>query len=193
MERTYLSLETYVRICYDTNMNNQVSGKTKRSGIHGIRKADIVLIAACLLAVALLGVFFVVHRKAGSEVRILCDGIELKRIDLLPSSQTASSRADSDMAMGDGYYLVTYRGDTAGVEYFAYKPELKLAEGASYNLISVSDGRVVVEAADCKDQICVRHKPVSSRGESIICLPHRLVVEIVGDDTSGESLDGVVR
>ena len=174
-------------------MNNQVSDKAKRSGIHGIRKADIVLIAVCLLAAALLGVFFVVHRESGSEVRILCDGVELMKIDLLPSSQTASLRVDSDMAMGDGYYLVTYIEDAADVEYFAYKPELKLEEGTSYNLISVADGNVVVEAADCKDQICVRHKPVSSKGESIICLPHRLVVEIIGDEIPGESLDGVVR
>ena len=180
-------------MCYDKNMNNQVSGKTKRSGSYGIRKADIILIAVCLLAAALLSVFFAFHRESGSEVRILCDGIELKRINLSPSSQTASSRADSDMATGNGYYLVTYIEDAAGVKYFAYRPEPKLAEGASYNLISVTDGMVVVEAADCKDQICVRHKPISSKGESIICLPHRLVVEIVGDDTSGESLDGVVR
>ena len=183
-------------------MNNQVSRKTKRSGIHGIRKADIILIAVCLLAAALLGVFFVVHRESGSEVRIVCDGIELKKIDLLSASQTASSQVDSDMKTGGGYYLVTYIEDTAGVEYFANRPELKLAEGTSYNLLSVTDGKVVVEAADCKDQICVRHKPVSSKGESIICLPHRLVVEIVGnpnatvDDSDSirtEPLDGVVR
>lgn len=174
-------------------MNNQVSGKTKRSGIHGIRKADIVLIVVCLLAAALLGVFFVVRRELGSEVRILCDGVELMKIDLLSASQTASSQAASDMETGDGYYLVTYIEDAASVEHFANKPELKFAEGTGYNLISVTDGKVVVEAADCKDQICVRHKPVSSKGESIICLPHRLVVEIVGDDISGESLDGVVR
>ena len=180
-------------MCYDKNMNDQVSGKTKRSRSYGIRKADITLIAVCLLAAALLGVFFVVRRESGSEVRILCDGVELMKIDLLSASQTASSQADSDMATGNGYYLVTYRRDVAVVKQFANRPEPKLAEGTSYNLISVTDGMVVVEAADCKDQICVRHKPVSSRGESIICLPHRLVVEIVGDDTSGESLDGVVR
>lgn len=174
-------------------MNNQVSGKTKRSGIHGIRKADIVLIVVCLLAAALLGVFFVVRRESGSEVRILCDGVELMKIDLLSASQTAFSQAYSDMETGDGYYLVTYIEDAASVEYFANKPELKLAEGTGYNLISVTDGKVVVESADCKDQICVRHKSVSSKGESIICLPHRLVVEIVGDDIPGESLDGVVR
>lgn len=178
-------------------MENQVSGKMKRSGIYGIKKADIILIAVCLLTAVLIGVFFIVHRESGGEVHILCNGIELKTIDLLSASQTASSRADSDMATGNGYYLVTYTEDAAGVEYFTYKPEPKLAEGTSYNLISVTDGMVVVEAADCEDQICVRHKPVSSKGESIICLPHRLVVVVDGDDNSidtfDEPLDGVVR
>ena len=40
-----------------------------------------------------------------------------------------------------------------------------------------------MEAADCRDQICVRHRAVSAVGESIICLPHKLVVEI----TTGEA------
>ena len=186
-------LETYVRTCYDKNMKNQVLGKTKRSGIHGIKKADIILIAVCLLSAVLLSVFFTVHRESGSEVRILCDGVEVKKIELWSSSQTASSGADSDITTGDGYYLITYMEDAASIEYFAYKPKPIFAEGTSYNLISVTDGKVVVEAADCKDQICVRHKPVSSKGESIICLPHRLVVEIVSDELSGKSLDGVVR
>ena len=55
-------------------------------------------------------------------------------------------------------------------------------EGA-FNLFSVTDGVVRMEAADCRDQICVRHRAVSAVGESIICLPHKLVVEI----TTGEA------
>lgn len=168
-------------------MENQISEKTKRGAIHGVKKADIVLIAVCLLAAVLLGVFLAVHREAGRGVRILHDGIELKRIDLY------SKQTDSEAETGSGYYLITLRDDVADVEYYKDKPEPKLSEGTSYNLISFLDGTVVMEAADCKDQICVRHKPVSSKGESIICLPHRIVVEIVGDDISGESLDGVVR
>ena len=168
-------------------MKKQVSGKTKRSGIHGVRKADIILIAVCLFTAALLGVFFVVHRESGSEVRILCDGIELIRVTLRSTSKNSGKETASQ------YFLITYRDDVVNVEPFGNRPEPKLAEGTSYNLISVTDDMVVVEAADCKDQICVRHKPVSSKGESIICLPHRLVVEIVGDDISGKSLDGVVR
>ena len=176
----------------------------KQSVIYGIKKADIILIAVCLLAATLLGIFFVVHRETGDTVRILYDGTEIKEI-VLDSRQT-----NSDTETGYGYYLITFRDDIMGVKYFSDQPEPKLTEGTSYNILSVTDGMVVMEAADCGDQICVHHKPISSIGESIICLPHRLVVEIVGDenlvsvdgkmhgsgksdDLSDELLDGVVR
>ena len=168
-------------------MKNQVSGDRKKSEIRGIRKADIVLIIVCLLTAAFLGIFFMVHRESGSEVCILYDGIELKRVTL------HSASGDSGGETGSQYFLITYRDDVVGVENFGNRPELELAEGTRYNLISVTGGMVVMESADCRDQICVRHKPVSSKGESIICLPHKLVVEIDGDEISDESLDGVVR
>ena len=177
-------------------MGNQVSEKTRRHDIHGIKKADIILIVVCLLTAALLGIFFVVHRETGGTVCIRYDGIDLKKIDLY------SAQTDPEAEAANGYYLITCRGDVVSVEYFRDKPEPKLPEETSYNLISVADGSVIMEAADCKDQICVRHKPISSTGESIICLPHRLVVEMIGDaDTAVNDsdsiqagpLDGVVR
>lgn len=188
VDNIYLQLETYVRVCYDMNMQNQESESKQQRILHRIKKADIVLISACLLATAFLGVFFVVHREAGREVHIVYDGIELKKIDLY------SAQADSEAEAGARYYLITYRNDVVGVESSESRPELP--EGISYisyNLISVTDGKVTVEAADCSDQICVHHKPISSKGESIICLPHRLVVEIDSGEDSDGALDGVVR
>ena len=59
-----------------------------------------------------------------------------------------------------------------------------------YNTVTVEDGEVFVTEADCRDQICVDHKKVSKTGETIVCLPHKLVVEITGGDP-GEA-DAVV-
>ncbi|MBQ8924018.1 MAG: NusG domain II-containing protein [Lachnospiraceae bacterium] len=47
-----------------------------------------------------------------------------------------------------------------------------------YNIIIIKDGAVYVKEADCPDKICVNHKKISNVGETIICLPHELVVEI---------------
>lgn len=59
-----------------------------------------------------------------------------------------------------------------------------------YNVITVKDGEVFLTEADCRDQICVEHKKISKVGETIVCLPHKLVVEIVGDEPA--EFDAVV-
>lgn len=46
------------------------------------------------------------------------------------------------------------------------------------NKIMVSSGQVSVDYADCPDRICVEHSSISKKGDVIICLPHKLVVEI---------------
>ena len=46
------------------------------------------------------------------------------------------------------------------------------------NTIVIKDGEASVKEADCPDKICVKHKAVSMSGETIICLPHKLVVEV---------------
>lgn len=50
---------------------------------------------------------------------------------------------------------------------------------AGTNLVLIEKGRVYVKEADCPDKVCVNHNPISSSGETIICLPHKLVIEIV--------------
>lgn len=45
-----------------------------------------------------------------------------------------------------------------------------------YNLIQIADGQVSVTDADCPDQLCRKQRSISRDGESIICLPHKLVI-----------------
>lgn len=152
------------------------------------KKGDLILIAACLLTAALLAVCFALRREPGAAVNLLYDGITLKTIALGPGQSGSAQSA------GDGYYLITYRDDVTAVEYCADMPDLRFPEYIGYNLISVRDGSVSMEAADCRDQICVRHKPISKAGESVICLPHRLIVEITGaEQADDDKPDGVTR
>lgn len=53
------------------------------------------------------------------------------------------------------------------------------------NVVTVSGGRVFVSEANCPSQICVRHRAISRSGESIVCLPHKLVVTVVGRASDG--------
>jgi len=53
------------------------------------------------------------------------------------------------------------------------------------------EGTVSMESADCPDQICVHHQRIKRSGESIICLPNKVVVSIEGGGE--EKLDGTVQ
>ena len=46
--------------------------------------------------------------------------------------------------------------------------------------VSIKDGHAKVTKSGCQNQVCVRHSAISSVGESIICLPNRVVVRIEG-------------
>ena len=57
----------------------------------------------------------------------------------------------------------------------------KITTENGYNIIEIKDGVVRVKEADCRDKICVNHRPISKTGETVVCLPHKLVVEIEGE------------
>lgn len=47
------------------------------------------------------------------------------------------------------------------------------------NVIEIKDGRVHVEEADCPNQDCVHQGWIDAAGQQIVCLPHKLTVDIV--------------
>lgn len=54
-----------------------------------------------------------------------------------------------------------------------------------YNLIMINEGTVQVTDADCPDKLCVKQRAINGHGESIICLPHKLVIQISSGKESG--------
>lgn len=46
------------------------------------------------------------------------------------------------------------------------------------NKVEIKNGKIKMVHANCKNQICVNHKEISKKGESIICLPNKIIVEI---------------
>ena len=39
-----------------------------------------------------------------------------------------------------------------------------------------------MEDADCPDKVCVKTGKIKNPGQTIVCLPHRTVIEITGDN-----------
>lgn len=48
------------------------------------------------------------------------------------------------------------------------------------NLLVIKDGKADVTEADCPDELCVKQHSIHKTGETIVCLPNRVVVEIEG-------------
>ncbi len=61
------------------------------------------------------------------------------------------------------------------------------------NEVHIENGEVHMHESDCKDKICMKMGKISLPGDSIICLPNRLMVKIVEDKPSDDSLDMIIK
>jgi len=66
--------------------------------------------------------------------------------------------------------------------------EIEVITDKGYNIIQIQNGQVLVEESDCNNQLCVRKGVIEEAGEIIVCLPHKVVVQITG---SSEDLDSI--
>ncbi|MBR1643303.1 MAG: NusG domain II-containing protein [Butyrivibrio sp.] len=90
---------------------------------------------------------------------------------------------------GDAVAVVTIDGNVYGQYPLSedITEKIELPDG-SYNILSISDGYASVSEASCPDQICVHHNHIKYQGETIVCLPNKLVVEVHGGEDNG--IDG---
>ena len=93
--------------------------------------------------------------------------------------------------IGAAFFFLRGEGDTVtvsvdGKHYGTYPLHTDLTlsvrtgeNGEEENLLVIRDGKAYVESATCPDGICADHKPISREGESIVCLPHKVVITVV--------------
>ncbi len=51
---------------------------------------------------------------------------------------------------------------------------------SSYNIVQIENGTVWVSDADCTNHDCMKQGRIFKVGQTIICLPHQMVIRIVG-------------
>jgi len=86
---------------------------------------------------------------------------------------------------GGALVKVTVDGKLYGTYDLYTDRTVEIKDELGYNKIVIKDGYADVTDADCPDRICVDHARIHNDHESIICLPHKLVVEISGGSDSG--------
>ena len=108
----------------------------------------------------------------------------------------ASSQGSADLGIDAGStYAASNTGDAAAALYAVIQNSdgfyqvLSLGEDATVtvtgslgtNIIEVANGRVRCLESDCSNQTCVKQGWVSGRGQTVVCLPHKLIVQVVAD------------
>ena len=128
------------------------------------------------------------HGKIGYMKRVRNDCILILIIVLLVGGFWLMQYLNA--AQKDAVLQIYQNGELAG-EYDLSQSQTIPVTGMedSYNLVLIEDGTVRVTDADCPDQLCMKQRSISKNGESIICLPHKLVLQIHAKEES--TLDAV--
>ena len=58
--------------------------------------------------------------------------------------------------------------------------EISIDTEYGHNTILVEPGAISVIDADCPDHVCIKQGKLTGGGLSLICMPHRLVIQIGG-------------
>lgn len=69
--------------------------------------------------------------------------------------------------------------------------KVQIDVNGNMNVVMIQDGYADVTDADCPDKLCVNQRKIRLEGETIVCLPHKLVVEIIGGEK--QEIDSVAQ
>lgn len=125
------------------------------------KKADLILLAGLLLTASFFIVFPILQKRGASADQELFARIT---VDGKPYKTVALSAVEQEI-------------------------EIKTKYG--YNLLKLHDRGIRMIEADCPDQLCLTFGAITAIGQTIVCLPNRLMVEVVGGTGGGGGLDGV--
>lgn len=75
---------------------------------------------------------------------------------------------------------VTVNGELAA-EYLLSRDGEYVLNGGT-NVLVISNGEAYVKEASCPDGLCINQGKISLSGERIVCLPNRVMIEVIGDD-----------
>lgn len=53
-----------------------------------------------------------------------------------------------------------------------------IKDGKTTNILEIKDGQIFMKEADCSDHLCIKQGKIRYAGESIVCLPQKVVVQV---------------
>ena len=85
----------------------------------------------------------------------------------------------------DGTYAVVLKNnEEIGSYSLSENMQIPIKEGDKVtNILVIKDGKAYMESALCPDKICVKHRPIDKSGQTIVCLPQKVVIKIIAKGT----------
>lgn len=134
-----------------------------------INKRDIILITVALGCFLL---FFLASNN--TKVDSNADAIVIYNNEKLAEISLAK----------DGDYVFGISGEIHELKEYDAEA-FKNTDYKEYNRFSIRNGSLSMTAASCPDKLCCKMKPITARGEIIVCLPHRFYIKLLSGKKGG--------
>jgi hypothetical protein len=92
-----------------------------------------------------------------------------------------------------GYYVeIKVQGElyeTRQLTGHTGREEIRIETDLGINIVEIIDEKVGMYEADCPDKVCYSPEYISRPGETIVCLPNRIVIEVKGEKPDADDED----
>ena len=93
-------------------------------------------------------------------------------------------------AQGGTEVRISVDGELYGI-YDLYEDQtIDINHNGHSNVIIIEDGKVRMGSSTCHNQICVKKGTITLSGDSIVCLPNKVTVEITGKGGDVDVISG---
>lgn len=93
-----------------------------------------------------------------------------------------------ELTRREGAYVVVSI-DGGEVCRYSLSEDGEFALNGGTNTLVISGGKAYISEADCPDGLCVSQGEISRTGQTVVCLPNRVMLRIVGAEDADVELE----
>lgn len=81
------------------------------------------------------------------------------------------------------YAVITVNGEEYGKYPLSVDTEISVETERGKNVVVIKDGYADIIEATCPDGLCEKQRKIDATGESLVCLPNKVTVTVVGGES----------
>ena len=70
--------------------------------------------------------------------------------------------------------------------------EIKIESEEGYNVVKIHNHGAQITEASCPDKVCIQEGFITKPSESIVCLPNKVHIKIITDDTNNYGEEDII-